>query len=96
MSRLGELLEETRKKRGLPVLRAAEMLKTTPPTYRAWRRGQLPQIGFVPEIAVFTSRDEDEILRLLLEDARPKGGWVSPADTAHLISRQPEPLAAVA
>lgn len=70
MVKLGEILEEARTRKGLTREAAAVALKTTPPTYRAWLRGQQPAWDQVAVLSIFAEVPEGDIVAAILNEAR--------------------------
>lgn len=67
---LKDLLEEARIRQGLSKEAAAKALKTTPPTYRGWLRGQQPDWDRLTVFVSFTGRSEGDIVTAILNSAK--------------------------
>jgi transcriptional regulator with XRE-family HTH domain len=65
-----EILEDTRKNRGLSQRRAADALDTTPTTWRSWSRGQIPGWVWIVPFAEFTGQPREAIINAIAEQAR--------------------------
>lgn len=73
-----EVLEETRKDRGLSQRSASEALGTTPTTWRNWLRGQIPGWDWLEAFEAWTGLPRDEIIGAIAEHARRHPDFVSP------------------
>jgi hypothetical protein len=67
---LRDILEEARLKKGLSKEAAARALRTTPPTYRGWLRGQQPDWDRLTVFVTFTGRSEGEIVTAIRNSAK--------------------------
>lgn len=65
-----ELLEDTRREKGLSQRRAAEQLPTTPTTWRQWSRGQVPGWEWLTVFCEFTGLGEDDVIDAIAEQAK--------------------------
>lgn len=72
---ISEVLEETRRNKGLSQRRAAEELPTTTTTWRGWRRGeQIPGWEWLDPFCQWTGRTDDEIIDAIAEQVRRRKG----------------------
>ena len=92
---IADLLEEARKERGLSQRRTADVLDTTPTTYRNWLRGQVPSLDKVAAFMDFTGRDKLDVVMAILktEEDSPKGLSLN-HPSGKLLSPLPELTAA--
>lgn len=67
---LRDILEEARLSKGLSKEAAAKALKTTPPTYRGWLRGQQPDWDRLTVFVTFTGRSEGDIVAAIRNSAK--------------------------